>query len=149
MNQTNRARMYYLLAEPVVARIEVLHAGRGVVLLGHANALFIVLKECCGSSLRNAQIGKKVPGANSITSGFEGSEVLGMGSAGCHGGLTTTGVVDARTREERAVPSRGATIVKRSAVVGQEVTVDVVVEGLVGVAEGDAGIGVRRNMSYL
>ena len=147
MNQTNRACMYYLLAEPVVARVEVLHAGRGVVLLGHANALFIVLKECRGSSLRNAKIGKKMPGADSIASGFEGSQVLGMGSAGGHSGLTTTGVVDARTREERAVPSRGATIVKRSTVVGQEVTVDVVVEGLVGVAEDDAGIGVRRYMS--
>ena len=50
-----------------------------------------------------------------------------MSSAGRNSSLTSTDVVNAGTSEESAVTSGGATVVEGSAIIGEEVTVDVVV----------------------
>jgi hypothetical protein len=46
--------------------------------------------------------------------------------------MAPTDVVDAGASEERAVSGSGTTVVEASAIVGEEVAVDVVVEGLAG-----------------
>ena len=58
-----------------------------------------------------------------------------MSSAGSNSSLTTTDVMDAGTSKERAVPSGGATAVEGSAIIGEEVTVDVVTQGLASAAK--------------
>ena len=53
-----------------------------------------------------------------------------MSGARGDGGLTTADVVDAGTSHESTVAGGGTAIVEASAVVGQEIAVDVVLEGL-------------------
>ena len=73
--------MYHLLAKPVIAGIKVLHARRGRSGVSHFDAGGVVLEHGSRAHLGQAQVSEKNAETESIASGVEGSEVLGMSGA--------------------------------------------------------------------
>jgi hypothetical protein len=140
VDEAKRFVMDHLLTEPVIARVEVLYARSGSGRVSHLDAGGVVLEHGRGVDLGEAQVGKENADTESTTRSVEGGEVLGVCSACGDSGLAPTDVVDAGASEERAVSGSGPTVVEASAIVGEEVAVDVVAEGLAGAFVLDASV---------
>ena len=133
--------VYHLLAELVVSGIEVLHTGSGCGRISHLDARCVVLEHRGGADLGDAQIGEEDADTECIAARVEGGEVLSVRGAGGDSGLAPANVVDACASEERTVAGGGSTVVEASAVVGEEVAVDVVVERFASALELDSSVG--------
>ena len=144
VDKTEGAIDDHLLTEPVVTRIEVLHARGRSGCFGHLDARSVVFEHGGGPHLGKAHVRENGAHADGITSRIESGEVLSMSSARGDGGLAPADVMDAGASNEGTVSSGGSAVVEASAVVGQEVAVDVVVEGLRSATKHEASVRSSR-----